>query len=146
MPSPEQTEKINNRIGILSNPQNIIKEGQSGKRHGPAQWQYDHWQAKDATTGKDRGCKSIEYRWITDILQVHRYLKTINVDNVANWDEKDCSYCGIKTEITMERCQSEMISNLQPDHLLWPATREVKDISTFLEVDEWENRQWHWWD
>ena len=32
-PSPEQTEKIKNRIDIISNPPYIIKEGQVGERH-----------------------------------------------------------------------------------------------------------------
>ena len=41
MPSLEQTEKIKNRIGILSNPLSIMKGGLSGERHGPTQWQYD---------------------------------------------------------------------------------------------------------
>ena len=39
----------------------------------------------------------------------------------------------------MARCQSEMISNLQPDHLLWPATRMVKEIHTLLEADDFDN-------
>ena len=33
MPSLEQTEKIKNRIGILSDPLYIITEGQSGERN-----------------------------------------------------------------------------------------------------------------
>ena len=35
MPSTEQTEKVKDRIGIISNPLFIIIEGQSGERHGP---------------------------------------------------------------------------------------------------------------
>ena len=50
VPSLEQTQKIKNRSGIISiPPRYIIKEGQSGKRHGPKQSQYDHWKAKDET-------------------------------------------------------------------------------------------------
>ena len=54
-------------------------------------------------------------------------------------DTRTCSYCGTKTEKTMARCQSEMTSNLQPDHLLWPATRKVKDIHTLLGVDDFDS-------
>ena len=60
MPSPEQTGKIKNRIGIISNPLHFLKEGQSGERHGTKQWQYDYWKAKDATTNvHKRGYESI---------------------------------------------------------------------------------------
>ena len=43
MPSPEQTERTQNRIGIISDPLCVIK------CHGPEDWQYHHWKAKDAT-------------------------------------------------------------------------------------------------
>ena len=65
--SLEQTEKIKNRIGVISTPLYITKEGQSGERHVPAQWQYDHWKATDATRGVTKsGYKSIVHRRLTD--------------------------------------------------------------------------------
>ena len=91
--------------GIISNPPYIIKEGQSGERHGPKQWQYDHWKAKDATIAvKQRNFKSIEHRWLTDpqyqksqsshgwtleYCTYLDYLKTVHLDHVANWDKRD---------------------------------------------------------
>ena len=63
----ERTEKIKNRIGIISNPLHIIKEGHTGERHVPTQWQHDHWKAKDATIAvKKRDFESIEHRWLAD--------------------------------------------------------------------------------
>ena len=56
-------------------------------------------------------------------------------------DTRTCSSCGTKMEKTMARCQSEMISNLQPDHLLWLATRKVKHIHTIFEVDDIDNEK-----
>ena len=50
LPSLEQTEEIKNQSDIMSNPLFITKEGHTGERHGPTQWQYDHWKATDATT------------------------------------------------------------------------------------------------
>ena len=49
MPSLEQTERINNRIDIISDPLYVVKQGVRGERHGPEDWQYHHWNAKDAT-------------------------------------------------------------------------------------------------
>ena len=49
MPSPEQTEKIKNRIDLISDPLYVIKQGTHGERHGPEERQY-HWKAEDATT------------------------------------------------------------------------------------------------
>ena len=49
MPSPEQTGKIQNRIDIISNPLYVIKQGKRRERHGPEEWQYHHWKARDAT-------------------------------------------------------------------------------------------------
>ena len=37
-------------MDIISNALYNVKEGHTGERHGPKQWQYDHWKAKDATT------------------------------------------------------------------------------------------------
>ena len=66
MLSLEQTEKIKNRIEIISNPLLNHKKGQSGERHGPAPWQYDHWKAKDATANvHKRGKNSIVHRLLT---------------------------------------------------------------------------------
>ena len=103
--SPEQTDKIKNRNDIISNPLYIIKECQSRQRHGPDEWQFDHWKAKDATTNaKKRRCKTITGRWIDDpqyqeTEQAHRWtlkdpkyldnLKTVNLDYVATWHERD---------------------------------------------------------
>ena len=59
--------KIKNRCQIISNQLYFIKEGHSGERHGPEQWQYDHWKARDATKGlKKKGDDSIVHRWFTD--------------------------------------------------------------------------------
>ena len=57
-------------------------------------------------------------------------------------DTRTCSYYGTKTERTLARCQYEMISNLQPDQLPWPATRKVKEMFTFLEVDGFDSDHW----
>ena len=105
MPSPEQTDKIKNRIDITSNPLYTMKEGHTGERHGPKQWQYEHWKAKDATEGaKKRRYKPIEHRWLTDIafresklshgwtLEYCKYsdnFKTVNMDYIATWEERD---------------------------------------------------------
>ena len=52
MPLPDQIKKIKNRFEIMSNPFYFMKEEDSrGSRHGPQQWQYDHWKAKDAKKG-----------------------------------------------------------------------------------------------
>ena len=48
MPSPEQTEKIKNRIDLISDPLYAVKQGTRGERHGPEDWLYHHWNAKDA--------------------------------------------------------------------------------------------------
>ena len=54
-------------------------------------------------------------------------------------DTRICSSCGTKKEKTMARYQSEMISNLQSDHLLWPVAGKVNDIRTFLEVGDFDS-------
>ena len=41
----------------------------------------------------------------------------------------------------MARCKAEMISNSQPDHLLWSATRKVKHIHTVFQVDDFDSDQ-----
>ena len=135
--------------------------GHTGERRGPKQWQHDHWKAKDAAEGaKKRDYKSIEHRRLTDPAYQESQLShgwtltasTSTTSKPSTWTtlllgEKEigtrtCSYCGFKTERTLERCQFEMISNLQPDHLLWPATRKVKYGPTFLEVDDFDSDHW----
>ena len=107
---------------------------------------------------QNRDFKSIEHRWFTDpqyqesqwshgwtleYCKYLDYLKTVNLDYVATWAERDqyqnISYCGMKKARILERCQDEMISNLQPEHLLWPTTRKVNTISTCLEVDDFDS-------
>ena len=98
--SLEQTEKIENRWEIISNPLYFIKEGHLGERHGPEQWQYDHWKARDATKG----------------------FITINIKFFATWPERSRYHnmlvLRFKDVKNQERCQIETILNLQPDHLL----------------------------
>ena len=65
MPSPEQSEKIKNRIDIISNPLYVVKQGNSGERHGPEEWQCHYWTARDATNN------------------------VFNIDNKATWDERN---------------------------------------------------------
>ena len=60
--SLEQTEKFKDRIGIISNPLFIKIDFQSGKCHGPKQWQYDRWNAKDATIA----VRKRNFLWNTD--------------------------------------------------------------------------------
>ena len=68
MPSPEQTRRIKHRFEIMSNPFYFIKEEDSiGLKHGPKQWQYDHWKAKDANKRLGRReYVSVVHRWLTD--------------------------------------------------------------------------------
>ena len=79
---------------------------------------------------KQRNFKCVEHRWLTDPQYQQSqsshgwtleyctyldYLKTVHLDHVANWekeiDTRTCTYCGIKTEIILERCQYEIIWN-----------------------------------
>ena len=68
------------------------------------------------------------------------YLKTVNMDVIATWEDRDryqnMIVLRFKTERTMARCQYEMISKLQLEHLPWPATRNGKKIFTCLEMNE----------
>ena len=105
MPSSDQTEKIKTRLDITSNLLYVVKEGHTGERHGPKQWQYDHWKVNDATEGaKKRNYQSIDHRWHTDPAyqeaQLSRgwtleyckcldYLKTVNMNYIATWEERD---------------------------------------------------------
>ena len=137
--------KIKNRIGITSNPLYFIKECHSGERHGPAEWQYDHWKATDATRGVNKiGYKSIAHRWLTDpryqdsqwshgsTLEYCKYqddLKTVSVDHVASWDERGryqnmlvVRYKDGKNPGKMSRPDVFQTSG----HLLWPDTRKVE--------------------
>ena len=67
MPLLKQTEKINDRIDIISNPLYVIKQWKSGERHGPEEWQYHHRKARDATNNViKRGYKTIAQSWIKD--------------------------------------------------------------------------------
>ena len=67
MPSPEQKEKLKNRIDIIPNPLYVIQQGRRGECHGPEEWQYHHWKARGATTNViNRGHKIIAKRWIKD--------------------------------------------------------------------------------
>ena len=64
---------------------------------------------------------------------------TMLLTGMKEIDTRPCSYRGIKTERILERCQDEMISNLQPDHLLWPDTWKVERISSSLEVNDFDS-------
>ena len=44
-----------------------------------------------------------------------------------------------KTERNLERCQTELISNFQPDHLLWTDIRRVERSPTFREVNDFDS-------
>ena len=56
MPSPEQTEKIKNRIDTITDLVYVVNQGTHGERHGPKERQYRDWKAQDATTNvKKRG-------------------------------------------------------------------------------------------
>ena len=67
MLSLEETEKIRNRIVIISDPLYVIRQGKSGERHGPEEWQYHHWKAREATTNvQKRVYTAIAKRWKED--------------------------------------------------------------------------------
>ena len=56
MPSPEETERIKNRIDIIADPLHVVQQGNRGVRHGLEDWKTHHWKAKDATRNvKKRG-------------------------------------------------------------------------------------------
>ena len=106
-----ETRKIKNRFEIMSNPLYSIKEDDSrGPRHGPQQWQYDHWKAKDATGRLRRGYDSIVDRWLKD----KRYQESLT--------NRVCSLWSFTTRRIQGRCHIEMILQLQPDHLLFSGT------------------------
>ena len=64
IPSSEQTERIKNRIDIVS----VRRQTRiHGLRHGLEDWQYHHWKAKDATKNSNkREYTTIAKRWKDD--------------------------------------------------------------------------------
>ena len=117
------------------------------ERDEPEQWQYDHWKARD-----EKKLQVLEHRTKNRNCRTDRLLSTASTSTASRpstWTTlllrrkeiqiRTCSYCGTKTGKTMARCRPEMILNLQPDHLLWPATWKVEDIHTFLEVDDFDS-------
>ena len=105
MPSPEQTEKIKNRIDLISDPLYVVKQGTRGERHGPEDRQYNHWNAQDATTiFQKRGFTTIAKRWKDDpsYRETQRehgrtpeycifvdYLKKVEIEYKATWDKRN---------------------------------------------------------
>ena len=123
-------KRSKNRFEITSNPSHFIKETHSGGRHGPEQWQYDHWKARDATKGlTKRGYDSIVHRWLTDpqfqesqmshgwteeYCRYLDYLTTFNIKYNATGPERSRYHNMLalrfkKMERILERCQIETI-------------------------------------
>ena len=54
--------------GMCSDALDVVKQGTHGERHGPEEWQYHHWKAKDATTNiEKRGYSTVAKRWNADL-------------------------------------------------------------------------------
>ena len=132
MPSPEQTRKIKTRFEKMSVPFYIVKEDDSrGAKHARERWQYDHWKAKDATkavlkrnycsfwhrlhTDKRYQESQWNHGWTREYCRYLDYLATVDITYIATWPKR-----------SRERCQIEMIFNLQPVHLLFSDTRKGK--------------------
>ena len=86
-----------NRFEVKSNPFFPMKENDSrGPRHGPQQWQYDHWKAKHATRGLKRGYyDSIVHRWHAD----KRYRES--QWNIG-WTEEYCRYLDLQATVDIK--------------------------------------------
>ena len=105
MPSPEKTEKMKNRIDIVSDPLYVVRQGICGERHGPEEWQDHRWKARDATTNvQKRGLTTIAKRWKEDLSyrETQRkhgwtleycifldYLRTDKIEYKATWEERN---------------------------------------------------------
>ena len=80
---------------LRSFPLYVIKQGTRGERHGPEDWQYHHWKARDATTAK-RWKDDLSHRetqrkhgWTLEYCIFLDYLKTVKIDYKATWDERN---------------------------------------------------------
>ena len=88
MPSPEQTERIKNPIDIIADLVYVVKRGVRGVRHGPENWQYHHWKAKDApkTTRKEGTQPSgRDGKKTHHIEKLNRYMDELSSSTAFSW-------------------------------------------------------------
>ena len=91
---------------------------------------------------KNRNCRmvgTLEYCQYTEYSQDDQN-RLHSFSGVTKVDTKICSSCGTKKgkddgKISLR----DDFQLVEPDHLLWPATRKVNDIRTFLEVDDFDS-------
>ena len=117
------THQKRSRIELASSQTHFsffVKRDQLEKRYGPQQWQYYRWKAKDATiAARKRNFQSIDHGWLTGPSIKTRNCRTDGrLGTASTWTASKPSMCTT---------------------LLWPATRKVNTISTFLEVDDFDS-------
>ena len=84
-PDEERIQKFKARFEAMIVPYYLARMNYSrGKRHGEAQWQKDHWKAKDAKTrARKNGHDSIVLKWQSD----EKYRES---QKVHGWSERYC--------------------------------------------------------